>query len=191
MRVVRRSRRMCEQKVQEIPVPAATTKSSAQRRDKRIFWMLALLIPPLAFCLALGGLSILQGFANRQWLIPALPTMTIVLTSLLLSFVFWGVPAWITATNFGFGSIDRPKLFCLKVAAFTTAVSLAYTLLGCLFVSLMVLDKVSVKYCVERSLLFIRALPPAAFGAALITCWLANTVAFRVDSPESNPPLSS
>jgi hypothetical protein len=166
-------------------------KVEPQSRDRQIFWIMTLLVPLLASALVILAGLLLDRLKRGEWHLPSPPMIEGTLLGILLSFAFWGAPAWITAISFGFDTVGkRPLSDYVKVAAFAATVSLAYTLLGCAFVSIMVLDKVSLKYCVDRSIFFLQALPPAAFGATLISFWIATAVSnvrrdsVRLRSPE-------
>jgi Yip1 domain len=162
-----------------------------QSRDRRNFWILTLLMPLLAFALVNLAGFLLDGLKRGEWRLPSPPTIEGTFLGIFLSFAFWGAPAWITAIFFRSGpGGKRPLSDYVKVAAFAATISLVYTLLGCAFVSSMVLDKVSLKYCVDRSILFLQALPPAAFVATLVSFWIATALSnvrrnsVRLRSPE-------
>jgi hypothetical protein len=148
-------------------------------RDRKIFAILCCLIPPMAAILI--GLTswVVHSFANPEGTPAPLPTLASMLWLGFLSYIFWGPPALSTAVLFGSLPNGQHQLAYLKVSGTAFIMSLAYTLAGCTFVSVMVLDRVSVKYCVDRSFGFLKALPPAAFAATLICCWIANAIIHR------------
>ena len=97
----------------------------------------------------------------------------------LADYVFWGVPALIVGV---YASRISGHLSYQRIALAAFAASLMYTALGCLTVTMAVIDSGSLDYCLSRSERLVLVLPACAVVAALICCWIENA-GFRHRQP--------
>jgi hypothetical protein len=154
----------------------------AKRSDRLVIGIFTLLGPPLAGAIALAVTAILHG-VNSGPKPPIWQFLLAVIPGIILSNVFWGVPAICTSFYIASGRKAVQRLNYLKVSITAAVTSLVFTALGCLCVSLLVIDKVSYRYCIEHSIMFFKFLPPAFVIAAVICAWIVNRRLTRSPGP--------